>query len=170
MKKENFLDEKQGEIFLLCLVYGFHMVEEFKFGFVEWANKYFGSFDWTQNLIGNSLFFVVLSFGCYLYYRNPTKYLWVGMAGSMWVLSNSFLHISSFLLTNEYSPGVVTATLLYIPCGIYFLIQWGKNGVLNWKNLTLSFIVGGMIFMLIPSFVRSLYFHAKLAEIFHLVS
>jgi len=164
------MDEKPGRIFVLCLIYCFHMVEEFTLGFVEWGDRYFGSFDWTQNLIGNFMFFVILAFGCYLYYKNSTKYLWVGMAGSMWVLSNAFLHISSSLLAKEYSPGVVTATIFYIPCGVYFLIQWGKKGVLTWKNVTLSFVVGAMVFMLIPTFARAIHFHAKLAKIFHLVS
>lgn len=164
------MDEKPGRIFVLCLIYCFHMGEEFTLGFVEWGDRYFGSFDWTQNLIGNFMFFVILAFGCYLYYKNSTKYLWVGMAGSMWVLSNAFLHISSSLLAKEYSPGVVTATIFYIPCGVYFLIQWGKKGLLTGKNVTLSFVVGAMVFMLIPTFARAIHFHAKLAKIFHLVS
>jgi len=170
VKQDTFVDEKPGRIFVLCLIYGLHMVEEFTFGFVEWADRYFGKFDWTQNLIGNFIFFVVLACGCYLYYKNPGKYLWTAMAGCMWVLSNSFIHISATLLGNEYSPGVVTATILYIPGGLYFIIQWGKKGVLNGKNLTLSFAVGAMIFMLIPTFVRAIVLHAEFARIFHLAS
>jgi len=170
MEKETSIDEKPGRIFVLCLIYGFHMVEEFTFGFVEWADRYFGKFDWTQNLIGNFIFFVLLAFGCYLYYKNPRKYLWAGMAGSMWVLSNAFIHISATLLGNEYSPGLVTAIVLYIPGGLYFIIQWGKQGVLTWKVLALSFVVGAMILMLIPTFIRAILLHAELARIFHLVS
>jgi hypothetical protein len=170
MKKDTVVDEEPVMIFVLSLIYGLHMVEEFTCGFVEWGDRYFGKFDWTQNLIGNFIFFVVLAFGCYLYYKNPAKYLWAGMAGCMWVLSNAFIHLSATLLGNEYSPGVVTATILYIPGGLYFIIQWGKRGVLNGKNLTLSFAVGAMIFMLNPTFVRAIVLHAKLATIFHLVS
>jgi uncharacterized membrane protein len=170
MNKEKLMDEKPARIFLLCFIYGLHMAEEFTLNFVEWADRYFGKFDWTQNLIGNFMFFVVLSFGCYLYYKNPGKYLWAGMAGCMWVLSNSFLHISATLLGHEYSPGLVTAILLYIPAGLYFMIQWANQGVLTWKNLTLSFVVGGMIFMLIPTFVRAILLHAELAKLFHLGS
>jgi len=170
MKKETSMDEKPGRIFILCLIYGLHMVEEFAFGFVEWGNRYLGKFDWTQNLIGNFMFLVVLALGCYLYYTNPKKYLWAGMAGSMWVLSNAFIHISATFLGNEYSPGVVTATLLYIPGGLYFMIQWSKKELLTWKNLSLSFVIGAMIFMLIPTFIRSIVLHAEFAKIFHLVS
>jgi len=170
MKTDTFVDEKPRRIFVLCLIYGLHMVEEFTFGFVEWADRYFGRFDWTQNLIGNSIFFVVLAFGCYLYSKNPRKYLWTGMAGSLWVLSNAFIHISATVLGNEYSPGLVTAAILYIPGGLYFMMQWGKKGVLTWKNLTLSFAVGAMIFMLIPTFTRAVLLHAEFAKIFHLVS
>jgi hypothetical protein len=170
MKDEHIVDEKPAAIFIFCFLYALHMVEEFTLGFVEWADRYFGNFDWTQNLIGNSIFFVCLAFACYLYYKNPTKYLWVGMSAAMWVLTNSFIHISSSILGGEYSPGVVTATVLYIPSGLYFLLKWGRGELLTWKNMALSFTVGGMIFMLIPTFARAILLHAQFARIFHLVN
>ena len=145
------------------------MVEEFTQGFVEWADRYFGSFDWTQNLIGNFIFFVALTWGCYAYYRDSTKYLWLGMSAAMWVLANAFLHISATILGGEYSPGVVTATVLYVPGGLYFLGKWARQGLLTWNNVMLSFVVGGMVFMLIPTFIRAVLLHARLATIFHLV-
>ena len=169
MNRQTVVDENPAKIFVLCFVYGLHMVEEFTLGFVEWADRYFGEFDWTQNLIGNFIFFVFLAFGCYLYYKNPEKNLWAGMSGCMWVLSNAFIHVSATLLGNEYSPGLVTAIVLYIPSGLYFLVQWGRMKVLTWRNLALSFVVGAMIFMLIPTFARSIALHAEFARIFHLV-
>jgi hypothetical protein len=45
------VDEKSAAIFIVCLFYAVHMVEEFSFGFVEWADRYFGRFDWKQNLL-----------------------------------------------------------------------------------------------------------------------
>ena len=169
MKDENIFDEKPGAIFILCLLYAFHMAEEFTLGFVEWADRYFGKFDWTQNLIGNAGFVVCLAFACYLYYKNPAKYLLAAMSAAMWVLANSFLHISASILGGEYSPGMVTAIVLYIPGGLYFLVKWARKGVLSWKNVVFSFAVGGMVFMLVPTFVRAVHFHAQLAKIFHLV-
>lgn len=162
-------DNQSGAIFLICLFYGIHMVEEFSFGFVPWADRYLGRFDWKQNLIGNFIFLVCVAAACYLYYVNPTRYLWVGMSAAMWILSNAFLHISSTILGREYSPGVVTATTLYLPGGVYFLSQWAGDGLLTWQNVALSFGIGGMVFMLIPTFVRALHFRARLAKIFHLV-
>ncbi len=166
---EQIYDEKPGAIFIFCLLYALHMVEEFTLGFVEWANVYFGSFDWTQNIIGNAIFFICLFFACCLYYKDSNKYLWVGMAAAMWVLTNSFIHISCTILGGEYSPGVITATFLYIPGGIYFLMRWSKKGLLNWKNLIFSFGIGGMAFMLIPTFLRAVLLHAQFAKIFHLI-
>ncbi len=163
------LDNHSGAIFLICLFYGLHMVEEFSFGFVRWGDRYFGKFDWTQNLIGNFIFLICVAAACYLYYENPTSHLWAGMSAVMWILTNAFIHISCTILGREYSPGVVTATALYIPGGVYFLSQWGSNGSLTWQNLTLSFLIGGMLFMLIPLFARAIYFRARIAKIFHLV-
>ena len=169
MDRSHSIDEKPSFIFLLCFIYALHMVEEFSLGFVEWGDLYFGGFDWTQNLIGNSAYFFLLAVACYLYYKNPSKYLWLGMAGAMWVLANSFIHISATILGGEYSPGVVTAVLFYIPGGVYFLVKWGKKGLLNYKNLAFSFFVGGFLIMLLPTFVRSILFNAKLAKVFHLI-
>ncbi len=169
MEDEYRFTDKSSAIFLICLFYGLHMVEEFSFGFVEWANRYFGSFDWTQNLIGNSLFFVCVASACYLYHKDSTRYLWLGISAAMWILANAFLHVSCSLLGSEYSPGVVTATAIYIPGGLYFLLSWARKGLLTWKNVTFSFVLGGMIFMLIPTFARAVHFHAQLAKIFHLV-
>jgi hypothetical protein len=169
MIAELSLDNQSGAIFLICLFYGLHMVEEFAFGFVPWADRYFGRFDWTQNLIGNFIFLVCVAAACYLYYENPSGYLWVGMSAAMWILANAFLHISCTILGREYSPGVVTAMVLYVPGGIYFLSQWGKSGLLTWGNVTLSFMVGAMIFMLIPTLARAVHFRARIPEIFHLV-
>lgn len=163
-------DAHPKTIFLLLAFYAIHMVEEFSFGFVGWADRYFGGFDWTQNIIGNTIFFACLLMACYAYYKNPVKYLWLGIAGVMWILSNAFIHISSVILGGEYSPGVVTATVIYVPGGLYFLIMWTRNGVLNLKNVSLSFAVGAMLFMIIPTYVRSILYHAQFAKIFHLVS
>ena len=45
MTAELDLGNQSGAIFFICLFYGLHMVEEFSFGFVPWADRYFGRFD-----------------------------------------------------------------------------------------------------------------------------
>ncbi|MBF0528830.1 MAG: HXXEE domain-containing protein [Deltaproteobacteria bacterium] len=169
MKYNRLVDGNPNIIFLMPIFYALHMVEEFSLGFVEWGDRYFGNFDWTQNIIGNTMFFIFLCLACYAYYRDPTKHLWLGMAGAMWILANSFLHISAVVLGGEYSPGVVTATVFYLPGGLYFLLGWKRNGLLNWRNIIPSFILGAMIFMIIPTFARAIHYHAQLAKIFHFI-
>ena len=122
-----------------------------------------------QNLVGNFAFLVCVAAACYLYYVDPTRHLRAGMSAAMWILANAFLHISCTILGREYSPGVMTATVLYIPGGIYFLFVCGRKGLLTWENVLLSFLVGAMIFMLIPTFARAVHFRARIAKIFHLV-
>ena len=163
------VDEKSAAIFIVCLFYALHMVEEFSFGFVEWADRYFGRFDWKQNLLGNSIFFVFVVAACWGYYENQTRFLWAGMSVIMWILANSFIHISCTMLGREYSPGVVTAAGIYVPGGVYFLVKWNGLGLLSWSDIILSFLVGAILFMLLPTFARAVYFHAQLARIFHLV-
>ena len=59
MKEQLAFGEVPAAIFVFCLLYTLHMIEEFTLGFVEWADRYFGRFDWTQNLIGNAAFFCI---------------------------------------------------------------------------------------------------------------
>lgn len=169
MNKVLKIFEKPKAIYFLCLIYSIHMVEEFSLGFVEWADKYFGYFNWTQNLIGNTIFMILLIAACYIYVKNPKKNQWIGMAGVMWVLTNAFIHLSATILGKEYSPGLITALVLYIPVGVGFLIMWKKNRLLNAKNILLSFLVGGFIVMLLPTFVRAIINKAELAKIFNLL-
>jgi hypothetical protein len=169
MHNEHVIDEKPGLIYFMCLFYGLHMVEEFLFGFVEWADRYFGSFDWTQNIIGNTMFFAFMVAACRLYRKDPDKHLWAGMSLAMWILTNFCIHGAATVLGGEYSPGVVTATAVYLPAGVYFLARWGRRGVLTWRNMLLSFAVGGLAFMLVPSLIRAVYLHAQFARIFGLV-
>ena len=163
------VDEKSAAIFIVCLFYAVHLVEEFSLGFVEWADRYFGRFDWKQNLLGNSIFFVFVVAACWGHYENQARYLWAGMSVIMWILANSFIHISCTMLGREYSPGVVTAAGIYVPGGVYFLVKWNGLGLLSWSDIILSFLVGAILFMLLPTFARAVYFHAQLARIFHLV-
>lgn len=88
-----------------------------------------------KNLIGNSVFFVCVAAACYLYHKNPTRCLWAGMFCAMRIPANAFLHISCSILGREYSPCVVSATAIYIPGGIYFLLNWGGKGLLTWENM-----------------------------------
>jgi hypothetical protein len=73
METSRIVDDNPKVIFLLCLIYAIHMLEEFTLGFVEWADLYFGKFNWTQNLIGNSIYLVLLLTACYLYYKTRQK-------------------------------------------------------------------------------------------------
>lgn len=169
MKPTDAMNRNPRWIFILCAIYGLHMVEEFTLGFVEWADRYFGHFDWTQNLIGNSAYLILLATACFFYARNPAKHLWLGLAGTLWVLSNAFIHLSATVLGGEYSPGLFTALVLYVPVGIWLVAFWARQKRINWKNLTLAFLTGGLLIMLLPTFIRSAAFHAQLARIFHLV-
>lgn len=169
MTVEVNLVNHSGTIFLICLFYGLHMVDEFTLGFVPWADQYLGRFDLKQNIIGNSIFFICVAAACSMYYIDQQKYLLAGMSAAMWILSNAFLHVSSTIMGREYSPGVVTATVLYIPGGLYFLSTWAGEGLLTWQNVALSFVIGGLMFMLLPTFVRSVQYRSRLAKIFHLV-
>ena len=110
------------------------MVEKFSCGLVPWADRYFGRFDWKENLIGIALFFFVVSLACLLSAMNPARYLVAGMAALMWILASAFLHISTKIMGREYSPGVVTATVLCVPAAIWFLSCWHKEGVLTWEE------------------------------------
>jgi hypothetical protein len=168
MRGERILDNRPGLIFLICLFYAVHMVEKYWVSIVEWRDRYFVSYAWTQNLPLDLMFFVCMTTACYLYYKDPTRYLWAGMSAAMWILTNSFLHILCVLLCREFCPGGVTATVVYVPGGLFFLGMWGRKGLLTLRNIAISFLLGGVLFMIVPTIAWPT-FHAQIARLTHLV-
>ncbi len=99
-----------------------HITEEFIFpgGFVAWYRNYrhavSSSITATYLVVVNAIFVIA----CLLPFAlGPLRgvALWLTMASVVFV--NALFHIRGSIQTGQYSPGVVTSVLMYIPLSIY---------------------------------------------------
>lgn len=64
---------------------------------------------------------------------------WLGFL----MLANAIFHIVATLVLQRYSPGVVTATLLYLPLSFLLLRAVVRNHHVSWRSATLVAILAG---------------------------
>jgi hypothetical protein len=56
------------------------------------------------------------------------------------VLVNGVLHLATTILTRTYSPGVVSGVVLWIPLGLYYVMQ--GNAILPGRELWTALSAG----------------------------
>ncbi|MCI0707124.1 MAG: HXXEE domain-containing protein [Ignavibacteriae bacterium] len=135
--------------FLLAapVVFVLHVIEESP-GFVEWFNAHVnpditeGVF-WSVNAYGLVITLVVCAYEWYA--ASAVSLLAVMAWFSMLMLANGAFHILSAALDNAYTPGVITATVLYIP---YYFVLMMK--VAQAKRVSFSILAGAAIVGSIP--------------------
>src|ERR1043166_8362575 len=100
-----------------------HILEEFVVpgGFAAWYRRYRPEI--ASSLTPRFLFWInaLLLFCCFsVGVDGPTRFgppFFVAMIALL--ATNGLFHIRAVLRMREYSPGVITATLLYAPLGVY---------------------------------------------------
>lgn len=140
-------------IWLMPAAFAFHIVEEYAGGFPGWVtNVVGGSMSPTMFLINNAFFMIVLL----------ALTAWSAIARTAaanavliaWSSANLFwdflFHLGTVPFFDRYSPGVVTATLLYFPISV--AVAWAAvtQHALSPRAFAISCAVGfvGMGFVI----------------------
>lgn len=129
-----------------AVAYALHIVEEFP-RFITWTHSfpevYGGKMTQATFWAGDALFITYIAI-CLLLMR--FRYDPVGIVAALsipfWAGSNAIKHISMTLITNTYSPGVITAAGLYLSLGVLLLDRAANEGLLNTKRVLLSMAIG----------------------------
>jgi hypothetical protein len=107
-------------IWLMPAAFAFHIVEEYAGGFPAWVTIVGGSMTPTMFLINNAFFMIVL-----LALTAWSAIARTAVANAVligWASANLFwdflFHLAMVPVLDRYSPGVVTATLLYFPISV----------------------------------------------------
>lgn len=129
------------KILVLQALITLHFVEELYFGFPGWATRHFGSTSLGWYLVSHA--FLIVCWGIVAYWHTQKK-LWALMAifaVQTIVFTNGFFHLTTWLLFDEYSPGVVSQIVL-LPCSLLvFSIYW-RYRILAIRNIISSIIIG----------------------------
>ncbi len=127
-------------VWLFPAVYALHIAEEYGTGFPAWMTRHMhASMDNPGFLLNNALFMAILL----------VTTTWASLSRSRlsafvflsWASGNLFwnfiFHLATTLFADSYSPGLVTASLLYYPVSI-----WGGVLAVRQKRLALPGVLG----------------------------
>lgn len=108
-------------IWLMPPAFAVHIVEEYVGGFVEWVELVAGAPMPTQAFLLNNAGFMAILLGLtVLTWRRPSRlsaFLLLAWASGN-LFWNFVFHLATTVLLDRYSPGLVTAVLLYFPLSI----------------------------------------------------
>lgn len=132
--------------------YALHICEEFGTGFPAWMNQHMhASMTNTMFLLDNALFMAILlslSAWASLSTSRLSAFLFLGWASGN-LFWNFIFHLATTLIADSYSPGLVTASLLYYPISIWAGVLAVRDGRLNLAGVIGSFAIGGGAMMFV---------------------
>jgi hypothetical protein len=135
-------------IFLAPVAYAIHQVEETVFGFPLWREE---NLHLSQNL-PIPLFFGILM-AVYLLYI-IIHYFWPNNASAWVVLTailamqfhNGIYHFVGTIVFADYSPGIITGLIIYIPLSSFLFYKAYKEELINKSSGIFILIISGILF------------------------
>jgi len=124
-----------------------HIVEEFVFpgGFSAWYRQYRpdAAVSFTPAFaVGINALLVAVCLAIPLQGLGPQGVaLWLTIASL--VIGNAVFHVRAVIRGREYSPGVVTSLLLYIPLGVYGYVYFVRSGRASLGTALSAAVLGG---------------------------
>ncbi|MBW2282575.1 MAG: HXXEE domain-containing protein [Deltaproteobacteria bacterium] len=135
-------------ILLFPATYLAHIAEEQWGGFTARAAELTGfAIPEAAFLAANGFFWVLMSIAMALVLRRPSRAPLVVAVATV-VAINAALHVGSSLLWAGYSPGLLTAVLLWLPLGVAALMRGYR--LLPERSFRFGVLVGVVAHVLVP--------------------
>ena len=147
-------------VWLFPLAYGLHIAEEHWLHFPAWVSGLAGPFvSSPQFLLLNAIFWLLMV-AAVLVIRARSSRAWLVVTLAAILGINAALHLLGSIVTRTYSPGSVTAALLYVPLVVYALRQilpWISRGLAMRAGM-LGAAIHGSVMLLVthPSVLSAL--------------
>lgn len=127
-------------LWLCVAAYGAHVLEEFVFDWLSWSQQVLHlPTRWEDFYITNCLVIVVGIVAVEIAPEYPAVAL--GFPGLM-LINAIFMHVFPFLRKRgRFSPGLITAVLLFCPLGLYTM----RAAELNVRVIIVAFAVGAAL-------------------------
>jgi hypothetical protein len=129
---------------LVIAAYGIHIAEEYAFNWRDWARSLSNvQVEWDLFFIGNALV-IVIGIVCAEAARSLPM---IALAFPALMLINATVfHLGAFLWTRgRFSPGLITAVVLFYPLGIWCYKSANDAGVLTTRVWIGSFALGALL-------------------------
>jgi hypothetical protein len=130
-------------LWIALAAYGIHVLEEFMFDWKNWANRVLGlPVDWPGFYVTNALVVVLGVVAAEVGWRLPG----VSLAFAALMLINGlFFHVVPFAVTRKFSPGLITAVILFFPLGGWLFYAAHLDGVLDAGAVVMAFVLGAAL-------------------------
>ena len=136
------------DLALMCWLsmgaYAVHVLEEFAFDWKNWARNVLNlPVEWDMFYVTNSLVIVLGVVAAMIAPRLPM--LALGFAALM-LINATFFHVLPFLVKRgRWSPGLVTALVLFYPLGIACYRVQDRTAELSSGDVIVSVLVGALL-------------------------
>jgi len=126
-----------------------HVAEEYKYGWIKWANKFIPGVTVKQFMVVNVLFIILCIISVFVGNKN------IIFSSSIFslMLINALVHIGPAIKQKKYSPGVYSAASIFIPLGVFGYTKLFKDGFLSLNDLAFSFAIG-FLWMSVPFIIQ----------------
>lgn len=134
-------------IWLMPAAYALHIIEEYVGNFPAWVtDDVHGKFNYVGFDLNNVMFMIILTTLVTINYRKPTKLKTTALVAfaSANLFWDALFHLFTTQVLNRYSPGLLTAMLLYYPISILVGMVVLKEGLLKPKQFWLA-VSGGLV-------------------------
>jgi hypothetical protein len=140
--------ELQTLAWLAMAAYAIHILEEYMFDWRDWARAVIKlPVEWNDFYLTNAL---VVALGIAQAELAPAFPLAPLIFASLMLINAVFFHILPVLRTKgRFSPGVITAVVLFFPAGIAVWWKAASDGLLDGVTIVVA-IVGGAALMAYP--------------------
>ncbi len=132
-------------LWIATIAYAIHMVEETILDWRGWVGRVLKlQAEWNEFYIVNAFVIVLGASGAMIGWRRPE----VALAFPAFMLVNATLfHILPTLVTRVFSPGVLTAVVLFLPIGGWAYYGAWVDGVLTPLSGAISGLAGFLMMM-----------------------
>jgi hypothetical protein len=114
-------------VWLFPLAYGLHVAEEYAYHFPAYVSNVSGRhMSNSQFLFLNVVFWLLMVAAIVVVLARPS-HAWLVITLAAVLGINAALHLLGSLVTGTYSPGTVTAAILYVPLVVYALRRTVPN-------------------------------------------
>jgi hypothetical protein len=145
----------RAHVWLLPAMFLAHVAEELAGGFPAWACAHFGRITTTRFFLLSHVPLVAGAFGAaWLGARGGRAGAFVAMTVLAVLVGNGAFHAVATLALRQYSPGVITGTVLYAPLAVLVARRTLAGGDLDARGCATAAVVGLALSLVI---VASLY-------------
>lgn len=126
------------------IIFLVHIAEEWRH-FPDWATRHFGATSRAWYVYSHIFLIAAISGICAQAASEPTRMWTIWAVAVQWGLfTNAIFHFATWWLFGEYSPGLFSAALLFVPVTIWQLGLVSLVGVDLATAISLGTVMGGV--------------------------